>query len=86
MKDSKRSEEEWRKSLTPEQYRILREAGTEEGEGTTYSTETGEADVEGERKKRPARRKRRPKPEAIAARLKTEETPPAPEPVSGEKR
>ena len=29
MKDSKRSEEEWRKSLTPEQYRILREAGTE---------------------------------------------------------
>src|SRR6266567_3465294 len=64
----------------------LREAGTgEEGEGTTYSTETGEADVEGDRKKRPARRKRRPKPEAIAARLKTEEAPASAEPVSGEK-
>jgi small subunit ribosomal protein S2 len=49
----------------------LRDAATgEEGEGTTYSTETGEADVDGDRKKRPARRKRRPKPEAIAARLK----------------
>ena len=48
----------------------------EEGEGVTYSTETGvEAEAEGERKKRPARRKRRPKPEAIAARRKTEETP-----------
>src|SRR5256714_5039947 len=54
----------------------LRDAGTaEEGEGTTYSTETGEADVDGDRKKRPARRKRRPKPEAIAARLKSEEAP-----------
>lgn len=29
MADRKRSEEEWRKELTPEQYRILREAGTE---------------------------------------------------------
>jgi small subunit ribosomal protein S2 len=59
-------------------------AGGEEGEGTTYSTETGEADVEGDRKKRPARRKRRPKPEAIAARMKTEETPaPTTEPASG---
>jgi len=29
MKDKKRSDEEWRKSLTPEQYRILRQAGTE---------------------------------------------------------
>lgn len=29
MTNRKRSEEEWRKSLTPEQYRILREAGTE---------------------------------------------------------
>src|SRR6266540_1599688 len=39
----------------------LRDTGTgEEGEGTTYSTETGEADVDGDRKKRPARRKRRP--------------------------
>src|SRR3981189_2039057 len=36
----------------------MREAATgEEGEGTTYSTETGEADVDGDRKKRPARRK-----------------------------
>jgi len=55
----------------------LREAA-EEGEGTTYSTETGvEAEVEGDRKKKPARRKRRPKPEAIAARLKPEEAPAA---------
>ena len=61
----------------------LREAG-EEGEGTTYSTETGVEAEDGERKKRPARRKRRPKPEAIAARLKTEEVPaPAAEPVAG---
>src|SRR5947208_867855 len=44
--------------------------------------EQGAAD--GERKKRPAGRKRRPKPEAIAARLKTEEVPaPAAEPVAG---
>ena len=64
----------------------LREsAASEEGEGTTYSTETGEGEVEGDRKKRPARRKRRPKPEAIAARLKSEEAPASPEPVSGEK-
>ncbi len=62
----------------------LRDAATgEEGEGTTYSTETGEADVDGDRKKRPARRKRRPKPEAIAARMKTEEAPAPAEPVSG---
>src|SRR5213596_3322977 len=62
----------------------LRDAATgEEGEGTTYSTETGEADVDGDRKKRPARRKRRPKPEAIAARMKTEEAPAPVEPVSG---
>ncbi|HLQ69000.1 MAG TPA: 30S ribosomal protein S2 [Gemmatimonadales bacterium] len=61
----------------------LREAG-EEGEGTTYSSETGVEAEDGERKKRPARRKRRPKPEAIAARLKTEEVPaPAAEPVAG---
>ncbi len=56
----------------------------EEGEGTTYSTETGvEAEAAGDRKKRPARRKRRPKPEAIAARLKTEEAPAPVEPVGG---
>jgi small subunit ribosomal protein S2 len=60
----------------------LREAA-EEGEGVTYSTETGvEAEAEGEKKKKPARRKRRPKPEAIAARLKTEEAP-APAESSG---
>jgi hypothetical protein len=57
----------------------LRDAAAEEGDGTTYSTETGEGDVDGDRKKRPARRKRRPKPEAIAARLKGEEQPPATE-------
>ncbi|HYT72406.1 MAG TPA: 30S ribosomal protein S2 [Gemmatimonadales bacterium] len=57
----------------------------EEGEGVTYSTETGvEAEAEGDKKKRPARRKRRPKPEAIAARLKTEtEEAPAPAESSG---
>src|SRR5881397_3463779 len=56
----------------------------EEGEGTTYSTETGvEAETEGGKKKGPARRKRRPKPEAIAARLKTEEAPAPAEPVGG---
>jgi small subunit ribosomal protein S2 len=53
----------------------------EEGEGVTYSTETGvEAEVEGDKKKKPARRKRRPKPEAIAARLKTDEAPAPAEP------
>ncbi|HEY6807657.1 MAG TPA: 30S ribosomal protein S2 [Gemmatimonadales bacterium] len=61
----------------------LREAG-EDGEGVTYSTETGvEAEADGDRKKKPARRKRRPKPEAIAARLKTEEAPAAGEPAAG---
>jgi small subunit ribosomal protein S2 len=61
----------------------LREPG-EDGEGSTYSTETGiEAEAEGDRKKRPARRKRRPKPEAIAARLKTDEAPAAGETPAG---
>src|SRR6266571_1197143 len=56
----------------------------QEGESTTYSTETGvEAEVEGDRKKKPARRKRRPKPGAIAARMKTEEAPAAGEPAAG---
>ncbi|MDF1860528.1 MAG: peptide-methionine (R)-S-oxide reductase MsrB [Verrucomicrobiales bacterium] len=32
----KKSEEEWRKELTPEQYRILREAGTERANGQVY--------------------------------------------------
>jgi peptide-methionine (R)-S-oxide reductase len=31
-----KSEEEWRKSLTPEQYRVLREAGTERAFGAAY--------------------------------------------------
>jgi len=61
----------------------LREA-TEEGEGVTYSTETGvEAEAEGDRKRRIARRKRRPKPEAIAARMKPEESPASTESSGG---
>src|SRR2546427_541430 len=61
----------------------LREA-TEEGEAVTYSTETGvEAEAEGDTHKKPARRKRRPKPVAIAARLKTEDAPAASEPSGG---
>src|SRR5512146_2238236 len=50
---------------------------SEDAEAVTSSTETGvETEAEGDRKKRPAaRRKRRPKPEAIAARLKAEDTP-----------
>jgi len=31
-----KSDEEWKKSLTPEQYRILREAGTERANGQVY--------------------------------------------------
>ena len=31
-----KSEEEWRKTLTPEQYRVLREAGTERAFGPAY--------------------------------------------------
>lgn len=31
-----RSDEEWRKMLTPEQYRILRQAGTERAHGEVY--------------------------------------------------
>jgi len=61
----------------------LRDA-TDDAEAVTYSTETGvEAESESDRKKRVARRKRRPKPEAIAARLKGDETPAAAEPAAG---
>jgi small subunit ribosomal protein S2 len=58
---------------------------SEDAEAVTYSTETGvETEAEGDRKKRTAaRRKRRPKPEAIAARLKAEDTPAAAEPATG---
>lgn len=49
-----------------------REAG-EDSEAETYSTDAGtEGDVEAERRKRRPARKRRPKPEAIVARLKPE--------------
>jgi small subunit ribosomal protein S2 len=50
----------------------------EDTEAETYSTDTGtEGDVEAERRRRRPTRKRHPKPEAIAARLKAEvvETP-----------
>jgi len=46
--------------------------------------ETGvEAEVEGDRKKKKPTRRKRPKPEAIAARMKTEEPPAAGEPGAG---
>jgi len=46
---------------------------TEDLEAETYSTDTGtEGDVETERRRRRPVRKRRPKPEAIAARLKSD--------------
>jgi hypothetical protein len=62
----------------------LRDA-VEDAEAQTYSTETGvETESEGDRKKRTAgRRKRRPKPEAIAARLKSEDAATAVEPAAG---
>ncbi len=56
----------------------------QDGDSTTYSTETGvEAEVEGDRKKKKPTRRKRPKPEAIAARMKTEEPPAAGEPGAG---
>jgi len=56
----------------------VREAG-EDAEATTYSTDTGsEGDPGSDRaRRRPTARKRRPKPEAIAARLKTDEEVPS---------
>jgi hypothetical protein len=45
----------------------------EDTEAETYSTDAGtEGDVDAERRKRRPARKRRPKPEAIAARLKAD--------------
>ncbi len=45
----------------------------EDADAVTYSTDSGtEGDVEAERRKRRPARKRRPKPEAIAARLKAD--------------
>ena len=56
----------------------------DDADAVTYSTETGvETEVEGDKRKRPPRRKRRPKPEAIAARMKSDETPAPVEPASG---
>lgn len=60
----------------------LRDAG-DDAETVTYSTETGETETEGGRKKGPVRRKRRPKPEAIAARMKTEDAAATAEPAAG---
>ncbi|HRQ90615.1 MAG TPA: peptide-methionine (R)-S-oxide reductase MsrB [Bacteroidia bacterium] len=37
-----KSDEEWRKILTPEQYRILREAGTERANGEVYQQFKGQ--------------------------------------------
>jgi small subunit ribosomal protein S2 len=54
----------------------LRDAA-EGAEGATYSTDGGTEADESEQAKRRPRRKRRPKPEAIVARLKTDEVAPA---------
>ena len=58
----------------------------EEGEFAAYSSDAGavegEAGGEGDKKKRRPRRKRRPKPEAIVARIKTDEGAPAAAPAA----
>ncbi len=58
----------------------------EEGEFAAYSSDAGavegEGGGEGDKKKRRPRRKRRPKPEAIVARIKTEEGAPAAAPAA----
>jgi small subunit ribosomal protein S2 len=51
----------------------VREAGSDDSDGETYSSDAGaDAGDDREGRRRRPRRKRRPKPEAIAARLKTE--------------
>ncbi len=51
---------------------------SDDSEAETYSTDgAGEGDPDAERRRRRPARKRRPKPEAIAARLKTEGSPPS---------
>jgi small subunit ribosomal protein S2 len=57
----------------------VREAASDSEAYSTYSTESGAADEEETRRRRRPRRKRRPKPEAIAARLKEDETGAPPE-------
>jgi len=58
----------------------------EEGEFAAYSSDAGavegEGGGEGDKKKRRPRRKRRPKPEAIVARIKTDEGAPAAAPAA----
>ena len=58
----------------------------EEGEGGAYSSDAGPVEGgeggEGDKKKRRPRRKRRPKPEAIVARIKTDEGAPAAAPAA----
>jgi small subunit ribosomal protein S2 len=57
----------------------------EEAEYATYSTDGGAVEggaEDAEKRRRRPRRKRRPKPEAIVARIKTDEAAPAPEPTA----
>lgn len=57
----------------------------EEAEYATYSTDGGSvegAESDAEKRRRRPRRKRRPKPEAIVARIKTEEAAPPAEPAA----
>lgn len=75
----------------------LKDAAVDSGAFTTYSTDAGEASSDDARTRRRPRRKRRPRPEVIAARLKPEVAPgeeaaeteaksePAPQADAGEK-